>query len=134
MGDIVLVDQTILQPPNGDCGAACLATLFGVPLHQVPNLDHDGWEDTVSEWAARFGLWVLNVSPWSTQGGPPGFALAGVQSRRGDWMHCVIFKDGELFHDPNPDRASHPPYTVADVKEWTFFVARDPRGGTDGLS
>lgn len=123
------VDQTKFELPEGNCGAACLATIFGVAIDEAPNMNDERWDEAVSAWTRQFGYHVLNCT-FPNGGYPPGLALAGVPSRRHlDKMHCVIFKDGELFHDPSPFRDQYQTYTVDEVKEWTFFVAVDPSRG-----
>lgn len=124
-----MVDQTRFELPDGNCGAACLATIFGVDIDEAPNMNVEGWEHSVSKWTRQFGYWVLNCT-FLVGEYPQGIALAGVPSRRlNGKQHCVIFEDGRLLHDPNPDRERWDPYTVDDVLEWTLFVAFDPTAG-----
>lgn len=124
-----MVDQTRFELPDGNCGAACLATIFGVDIDEAPNMNVEGWEHSVSKWTRQFGYWVLNCT-FLVGEYPQGIALAGVPSRRlNGKQHCVIFEDGRLLHDPNPDRERWDPYTVDDVLEWTLFVAFDPTDG-----
>ncbi|GEP38868.1 hypothetical protein NPS01_25310 [Nocardioides psychrotolerans] len=121
-GPAVKTDQTILaSDPNrkGNCVAACIATICGVPLAEVPHFIEFGIaygdSDDVAEvshgnnwWAmvlgflAGHGLWVVEHEH-VTDVDRFDFALVAGMSPRGV-MHQVIYREGRLWHDPHPSR------------------------------
>jgi len=110
------VDQDTFHVPgfaNGNCMAACIASLFEVDLDEdVPNfVDFEGplaWWDAARSWCRTRGYDLIRISSldqvtrWADR--PPGdHAIAGVPSPRGPWGHCVIVdRDGVVVHDPYP--------------------------------
>jgi hypothetical protein len=98
------VMQTELGP-RGNCQSACLAMLLGLELSEVPNfaVSDETWEQQAS-WLLARGLWRLTVVPWQGLPWPPahGFYIAGGVSPRGH-RHSVIYRAGELWHDPHPE-------------------------------
>ena len=114
------VTQTRFFNPNGspgetrgDCWAACLASLLDLPIGDVPHFvqnDVDGgvdWMVATYQWlhdrgfrltmcagAERpAGRYYIQTGP-SPRTGPTGEAIS----------HACIYIDGELAHDPHPDR------------------------------
>jgi hypothetical protein len=105
---------------NGNCLAACLASLLEVPLWMVPPFDQmfgrDDWRHRISEWLERmFGLTLVRVSGHHP-GGLPEFYIANGPSPRGVY-HSTIFSRGALVHDPH--------YSDGGIKEveWTWHLA-----------
>lgn len=124
------VDQTILADDpkrKGNCVAACVATILGLPLAQVPHFIEFGIaygdSENVNEvshgnnwWAmmlgflAGRGLWVVELDK-VTDADPHEFVLVAGMSPRGV-VHQVVYREGRLWHDPHPSRAG-----VLDVRE-----------------
>lgn len=117
-----LVMQTRFGGPDapddevGDCWAACLATMLGIDIGEVPEalrLEADGvkrW-DCYLEFLAGFNLRPLtwNFDAYGDRmidvfWEAAGDALIHVigTSPRGDWNHGVVYRAGRLFHDPHP--------------------------------
>lgn len=104
------VDQTKLYAPdgigNGNCFAACLASLLDLPLWMVPPFEEmfgrgEGqWRDRAEQWLERF----FDVKLIRTDGHDvealPEFYIANGMSARGVY-HSVIYQRGELAHDPH---------------------------------
>lgn len=107
-GRIVLVDQTKFGGADGDCLAACLATLLRLDIGEVPGF----FSDDESTWREKMGAWLIERG-WGhlcIAGPPPemlGPALTIVsgKSPRGDWLHATVWRGRELLHDPHPSRA-----------------------------
>jgi hypothetical protein len=106
----------------GDCLAACVASVFEVPLAEVPHfaqvhgpnpLDGPVWWLAMGEWAAERGYALTyheGCVPRDFAGDPSDpverFALGVGQSPRGDWLHTVVIDlDGNVAHDPHPSRS-----------------------------
>jgi hypothetical protein len=94
---------------SGNCQSACLAMMLGCHLDEVPNfsaLEGGNAEKFAAQgkWLNERGLWLFNVAKWAGMPWPPpkGYYIAGGPSPRG-LAHSVIYKDGELWHDPHPD-------------------------------
>lgn len=102
------VKQTVLYSGdaigNGNCFAACLASLLDLPLWMVPPFEQmfgrSDWRSRVDEWLERmFGVVLEDQAP--AEPIPPGeFYIANGKSPRGV-MHSVIYRDGALVHDPH---------------------------------
>lgn len=110
------VVQTKIHIPgeqDGNCFAACVASLFEVELDSVPNFVEFqgplGWWDAARAWCRECGYDIARIEKlndvmlWSDC--PPGdHALATIRSPRGDWLHTVVIdREGVVVHDPYPD-------------------------------
>lgn len=117
--NINFVDQTIYGW-GGNCYPACLSSVTGIPLEEIPNYEFK--ENSVELWESWFnkvGLWSLKfkIKPET----PPSFILpmphdinviASGKSRAGNFHHAVVgklilSKDGwtvKVIHDPHPSR------------------------------
>ena len=144
---ILRVDQTIFhddpQRP-GNCFAACVATAVGKALHEVPHFvewgqwfhnehlkdtedaDRKCWWAMFIGYTAGLGLFPLALDTISD-------ALAGElvfvsgQSPRGV-AHQVLYRDGELWHDPHPSRAG---ILSIDPDDLIFVLRSLPAAGHD---
>ncbi|NHA02006.1 hypothetical protein G5V59_26820 [Nocardioides sp. W3-2-3] len=134
------IDQTIFAGDptrKGNCVAACIATVVGAQAQRGPPLHRGGsraWVMPTKEsgsgnawWAmmlgflAGRGLWAYELdSPADAE--PGELVLVAGPSPRGV-LHQVIFRDGELWHDPHPSRDG-----VLDVVE---VLAVRPLSGFD---
>jgi len=111
---MIPVDQTILHVPgvsNGNCLAACLASLLEVDIATVPNFvdDKKYWERNMQKWLFdNHGLRNICM-PYNDSIGAHIFSvdfhymMVG-QSPRGKFNHMVIGKNGKMVHDPHPDK------------------------------
>lgn len=116
-----LADYTIDPPVRGNCLAACVASIFEIPLERL-----SGVYDTQELWywlnvhlpaigmiahTYYVGNEVRGVPFGSRRPdrftGLPGLTpwIAVVQSPRTAHMHCVVMVGGELAWDPHPERA-----------------------------
>lgn len=111
------VTQTILASDpkrQGNCVAACVATFLGIELEQVPHFIEfgAGWngkEDRVAWFAmlcgfmAARGLWITELDSLSDAAAGEVVFVAGPSCR--GVTHQVLYRDGDLWHDPHPSRA-----------------------------
>ncbi len=104
---------------NGNCYAACIASLLDLPLWMVPPFEdmfgRDDWRVRVNEWLNRiFGLEIVHI-----QGHPieelPEFYIASGKSARGVY-HSVIYSNGVMVHDPHYSNSG-----IASV-EWVYYL------------
>lgn len=101
---IVWVDQA---GPH-DCFTACIASLTGLPHRDFPDPPDELYSKTEIEYgnAVRKHMlangWVLLTTRRQI---PSGYAVAsGPSPRNPDIWHCVVVRDGDLVHDPHPDK------------------------------
>lgn len=118
------IDQTIFGMPEGNCFAACVASILEQPLITMPdhrNLDNEAWWQVWYDWLRPRNYNLMNFKAggeWT----PLGYSIAGVQSPRGDWLHAVVALDGKPVHDPHPARDS----LTAEIKEYTMLYQLNP--------
>ena len=117
------VEQTITQPPYGNCWPACIASLLDLPLQDVPQFFHGAteechWWDQWQDWLARFGLELQCIEAEHIPNlAPAGYSIMTVESPRGPYLHATIAKDGELVWDPSPKRADG----IGRVVDWALI-------------
>lgn len=116
------VEQTIYAPPDGNCFAACVASILEVSLDEVPNYHGWLWWDQWIEWLTKRGLTFYTVQPAPNFAGPLGYAILTGKSPRGDWDHCVVTYNGDVVWDPSPHRAAG----LGELKEYQVFGVLDP--------
>jgi hypothetical protein len=106
----------------GDCMSACIASIFGLDLDEVPHfvernrlfpLKEGSRADTeLTQWAASFGV-CFNRTFYKTyrakpQHFHPGYWIASVKScyehpKDGNtYTHAVVMWGDDVKHDPNP--------------------------------
>jgi hypothetical protein len=93
---------------NGDCYAACLASLLDLPLWMVPPFDQmfgrSDWRVRTNRWLERFFKMELVRTEGHDWKALPEFYIANGPGARGVY-HSVIFRSGELAHDPHPSKS-----------------------------
>jgi hypothetical protein len=133
------VMQSIVDPVNGDCLRACIASIFELPLEEVPHFVAlgTGWHAALQNWLRPMGLVMqsypyrgaVDVPAWW----PSGWWIASVESEvYPGGSHAVVMRGTETIddvedwmavaHDPSP----HPRRTPYKFREAKFFVALDP--------
>ena len=87
---------------EGNCLAACLASIFEVPIESIPEFAEDPWYNQFEEYMiSTFGLQPAEIVIDQCDGWKPkGFHLISGNSPRGDYKHAVVGKNGEPVHDP----------------------------------
>lgn len=104
---------------DGNCLAACLASIFEIRLDAVPFFGTDDkWFDRFSDWMITyFQLYPIDIEVPSVFV-PKGYHLINGLSRNGDYWHAVVGKDGEIVHDPHPDGNA-----LKEPKTFTIFAS-----------
>lgn len=104
---------------NGNCFAACLASLLDIPLWMVPPFEdmfaRDDWRQRVTQWLARQQLTMTRTEDHQVEA-MPEFYIANGKSARGVY-HAVIYGGGQLVHDP------HPSNDGIEAVLWTWHLA-----------
>lgn len=116
---------------RGNCLQAVLASLLELDLADVPHfvqdhVDNDGDSNWEWGWHHRMTTWLhgQGLALFGVPVDQPGEYLAVTgRSPRGQGIHhIVIYRDGELAHDPHPDGTG-----VLDVTD--VFTIRDLEKG-----
>ena len=116
------------EEDQGNCMAACLASIFEVGLDDVPDFTGSimsgGWYFYLERWLKNRNLSVLML-PGKPQHVPAGYAMACVNSETlpAPIEHMVVVLNGWLAHDPNPNAKRKP--DDYDVKEYWAFTVMD---------
>lgn len=129
------VMQTRFGPKAGNCFSACLATLLGIGIDEVPEEDLTWMEgipsfEQVNAWVRPMGLAYFEVL-WDDRSfvpldgvlgiaigpGPRGCNHAVVVQVRKDEITCYL----HFLHDPHPSGK----YLIS-VDQIGFFLARHP--------
>lgn len=130
---MIQVEQTIFAPPLGNCYAACVASIFEVPLSAVPHptadegTDKDGWARYTARMHREFfvprGLAEITFPAPDNRWHPMGYAILGALSPRFEGeLHAVVTLDGRIVWDPHPGRDQE----VGERRDWTIFYVTDP--------
>jgi|GEM_PF-827209 hypothetical protein len=145
---MIPVYQELLHDPekeNGDCFRACVATLLGLTLEQVPHFCRKGndgnWFNEFQEWLKARGWTCFSVS----SGDPDGwfmsvamsdavYLLAGPSPRFEGELHQVLARGGEIIHDPHPDNTGLLPPAEGEYWEATIVLPNKPFWFFDQLS
>jgi len=99
------VYQTIYTVPGGNCLQAALASVFELPLEEVPHfasIESDDWWQQCQEWAMeRFGLYPVYLEASSNPhlSNIRGYHLISVDTPKGS-PHMVVGRNTEIVHDP----------------------------------
>lgn len=110
---ITPIRQTKFGDPDGNCLEACIATITGLELDEIPHF--------LEEWYLEYEKWLRGrgwlIAWWNAGAGgdPPGLAIANGPSFRG-LPHSVVYLDGLLYHDPHPSDAG-----LVEVRYWILL-------------
>lgn len=95
---------------DGNCFAACIASLFDVEIDDIPFLaDYQDWEEYLnvlnSTLRNKFGVILLygEFKDWEDyikENYIDSYYIVSGDTNKG-LEHAVIYKNGELFHNPN---------------------------------
>jgi len=99
------VDQTKFGK-EGNCLQACIASIFKLPLDEVPDFakiggDENWWKE-LNKFLLPYGLYHLEVQNIS-ECPIVGYQLIYGRTVRG--KHAVVGSNGEMVHDPHPSRS-----------------------------
>jgi len=124
--------QKVIDSDHGDCTAACIATITGIPLDEIPN-DHDNFYYPIIEVLAKHGWSYIEVGQkvyfWVFASLPDVLVIASVQSQKfPDRTHSIVVRVHddrlEVVHDPNPNNE---PYDLekTEIKGWSLLIRKE---------
>ena len=122
---MIPVKQTKFGPDNGNCFTACIASIFELPIDETPQFcksadDYD-WFQRLENWSLYRGLLPLGLKYDSELKLNGVYAILSGKSPRGPWLHSVVWKDGEVIHDPHPDNRG-----IENMQDVIVFVVKNP--------
>lgn len=122
-------DQEFIHIPNqqhGDCMRACIASLFDLPIAEVPHFLRDADGSPIKFWDGVFDFCEARGFDYNPQHKShvnqladhmDGYHIIGGPSPRGGGiLHAVVGRNGEIVFDPHPSKAG----LAGDPSEWTF--------------
>ncbi|MBD3268527.1 hypothetical protein GF373_17805 [bacterium] len=117
--------QTRLTPPDGNCLAACLASIFEVPLSTVEfDVQADDWQEQMDDMLRReFCCGTVEFEAKDIKAdlrGPRGWHLIEGKSPRGEHWHAIVGKDGKPHFDPSP--IGDPQHPLDTMEIYRLFV------------
>lgn len=101
---MIKIKQTIHTENDGNCLAACLASILENNIDDYPQLPNNGtWYEIINKHLHDIGYNLVLIE------GPHTSALHGYHLIIGDSettekLHCVVGKNGIVVHDPSPYR------------------------------
>jgi hypothetical protein len=129
---VIPVHQTKSGHGNGNCTAACLASILEMPLENVLDVSDLwfggqwslGWE-ALQEWLGLVGLRIFQERvdgepawvPW-------GYWIATTQE--GETLHATVWHGNELVHDPFPRDADGDEPKLGPLVAINYLVVTDP--------
>lgn len=124
---MISIEQTIFTPPNGNCMAACIASILEMPLDDVPNYHGEDWYDHYQAWLHERGMCLIRWEHVDSADhynalAAIGYAILNARSPRGNYGHAVVTYGGEIVWDPSPDRHMG----VGEYLDWCVIVPLDP--------
>jgi hypothetical protein len=91
---------------KGNCLAACVASIFGCDIDDVMALEDlppGEWITALERWLALRGHgWDVSTADPAPELPESFDYLAIGPSPRGDYRHCVVYRNGHMIHDPHP--------------------------------
>lgn len=112
------VYQTKFGYPDGNCCAACLASIFEIDIETIPSWGvGSDWYDRFTEWCVEnLGLQPIDIEAETCVIEPKGYYLINGESKNGDFWHSAVGMGGKVVHDPHPDGA------LKNQQTYTFFL------------
>lgn len=109
-----ITDHNEAEGRFGDCYRACVASMLGMRLLDVPHFVMDAWNGTnynadyeiraVREWLKPRDLGLVVIACESLFSDSHYQGVMAIVTGRGprNLNHCCIYRGGELYHDPHP--------------------------------
>lgn len=108
---------------NGNCLAACIASLIECTIEEQPHYeDLENWSSAMRKFLESKGYTFDGTArSYESEGyeGVDGYVIMCGKSPRGEFGHCVIYKDGSI-HDPHP--SNHRLLT----EDYFFLIKKTP--------
>lgn len=128
------VSQEFMHDPanglHGDCMRACLASLFDLPIADVPHFAQiaadgkgDFWDGITSFCRARGFSFVIVKGEFVWAEDNVYHIISGPSPRAAGVYHAVIGLNGKIHFDPHPSRSG----LAGTPSDWSFeFLVQPP--------
>ena len=91
---------------DGNCLAACIASLLEIDIDSVPNPHSENWQNELNEWLVEnHGIYILTVGFFDKEIVPVALLsgyIIGVGLSFNNRKHAVLCRNGKVVHDPLP--------------------------------
>ena len=116
-------------PGDGQCFRACLATLLGLEIEQVPRMkvSRGRWLMRLRRFCRMRGYDLIHTDRISFHS-PAPMIVGGPVHRRGSW-HAIIVKNGRILHDPFPGERQG----LSAWRDYYLLVPLKPNGTNEML-
>ena len=120
--------QTILDGVDGNCLAACIASLLDVDVDDVPNPRDDWWND-VNKWLREnHACEMMNIT-FNENHMPsvPMIAVGDSPNYPGKY-HAVLWKGKSMIFDPSPTNnglKGKPEYYIVMLGDYSNLIAAE---------
>lgn len=110
---------------TGNCFAACIASIFEIPLSKVPDFEDHRYLIQLAEFLLPRDMMYIQVKPEDAiaklmfKFGKCWHTIEGISTRGGP--HAVVGLNGKIFFDPHP--GAKPPNLVK-IERFGLFVDR----------
>lgn len=102
---MIRIHQTKFGYPDGNCFAACVASIMECDISDVPLQSAVSDIEPLRHWLGRFELCEVTFELGDYR--PSGlYVLTGLSPRSVVGLrakHCVVARGSEILHDPHPD-------------------------------
>lgn len=122
------IDQTKFGSPEGNCFAACLASILEIPLEEFPVVSKTKqyWIDKFNRFLEPYGIFLLLIQGKYSDNEhyfpPDGLVcVASGMGPRG-LQHSVVWYKNKVLHDPHPSREG----LVERPVDYAFIIPYDP--------
>ena len=95
------VDQTRFGPVEGNCFAACVASILEIPIEEAPDvMSIPNWYEAFAEWLKPRGMYPICFNLTKNGWVPIGLHILSGKSPRWAGDHAVVARGTEIVHDP----------------------------------
>lgn len=128
------IDQTIFGFEKGNCFQACIASILEKPINSIPNFSDGDFRDNIIKWMKDSNNRLMEIECNDFISDVDLFNMifkdiyiiatgtSPRSPRNENKLHAVIYHNGELVHDPHPDRKG----IIGSPKCITFFIDKNP--------
>ena len=109
---------------RGNCMRAALASVFEIGIDEIPSFEEmarNQWGDAFKQWLFEMGYTLVD-----TRADPllDDFYLAIGSAGSKDTTHCVVYRKGQLVHDPYPASELLDGCTsgIRDARRFWYFI------------
>lgn len=128
LGEFHPVHQTVAGylpdgRPIGNCFPACVASILGLQLHEVPFFSTETQQkqlDDANRWLKPRGyqLVMLPNTPNHKHPKDTYYIIRGLSPRMKGQFHMCVGKNGKLVHDPHPENTG----IIGEAAHFIYFV------------